>query len=208
MRWSCDRTGFPVLELSKLRLAVHLWPVCKPQFERYLAEPNGPGDTWYEQLLAVWPRASLLNLDSQTYESALIGGIQPAEAQAFAKWLGVGFNLPTTDTWRSVDRALAASPLTESDVASLRSDRNLHRTAGRMLELVLQLSPQNWGQLALLRGGMLEWVSSGPKTFGGLGVPRLQFYSMIMNPQRDRPVQPLRNGRHKFFGFRLVRPLP
>lgn len=207
MHWSCERTGFPVLELPQVQVAVHLWPVCKAQFERYLAEANGPGDAWYEQLLVVSPRLALRHADPHTYEALLLAGVQPAEAQKFAQWLGAGYNLPAVDVWRSVDRFLLAQPFTAADAAALSADVNLHRSAKLLLNVLLQHAPQTWGQLALLRGGLLEWVSSGPKTFGGLGVPRPQFYSLIMNPQRDRPVTPLRDGRYKYFGFRLVRPL-
>src|SRR5437773_9846541 len=69
MQWSCDRTGFPVLELPDLGIAAHLFPVAKVQFERFLAEPvmelaKSPeparyGDVWYEQLLEVSPRVSI-----------------------------------------------------------------------------------------------------------------------------------------------------
>lgn len=207
MRWSCDRTGFPVLELPEAKAAVHLWPVCKAQFERYLAEPAGPGDAWYEEVLAVSPRVSLRNADLESYESALLSGVQPAETQKFALWLGNGYNLPTVETWRVVDRALQSAPLDAVDAAALRESADLSRPAKQLLELVLKLAPQTWSALSLMRGGVLEWVISGPKAFGGLGAPRPHFHSMIMNPQRDRPVQPLREGRHRYFGFRLVRPL-
>jgi formylglycine-generating enzyme required for sulfatase activity len=137
----------------------------------------------------------------------LLAGVHPAESQKFAHWLGNGYKLPTVEQWRSIDRELLATPLTAGQTTELESSPQLSRSARQMLHCILKHSPPNWAGLALMRGGLLEWVSSGPMTYGGLGVPRPQYYSLIINPQRDRPVTPLRPDRNKVFGFRLVRSL-
>ena len=89
MRWFSDRTGFPVLELPAVRLAVHLLPVAKPQFERFLSDPGPYGDAWYEEILAVSPRIALTDPEPDPFESFFLSGIQPTEIAPFAKWLGV-----------------------------------------------------------------------------------------------------------------------
>src|SRR4051794_14923233 len=122
MQWSFDRTGFPVLELPALRLAVHLLPVVKQQFERFLADPGPFGDAWYEEILTVSPRIPLGGRAPEPYESLFLGGVQPAEIPPFAKWLGHGFDLPTADAWRAVDRTLAAEPVNDIDAAALRAN--------------------------------------------------------------------------------------
>src|SRR5438105_13260413 len=99
MRWSVDRTGFPVLELPAVRLAVNLRPIVKQQFERFLAEPGALGDAWYEELLTVSPRIPLTEAQPDPLESLLLAGIQPAEVPPFARWLGSGFELPTVAMW-------------------------------------------------------------------------------------------------------------
>src|SRR5262245_9465259 len=129
MRWSCDRTGFPVLELPALNLGVHLLPVAKAQFERFLAEPQRElyGDLWYEKLLDVSPRIAPREARAGDVESLLLAGILPAEISRFVEWLGEGFALPTTESWRALDAAIREQPLTSAEVDALRSDAGLNR---------------------------------------------------------------------------------
>src|SRR4051812_25305456 len=120
MQWSPDRTGFPVLDLPELGLAVHLVPVSKPQFERFLAEPVAEGglfgDAWYESVLAVSPRLSIRDAQPANYESLFLGGILPTEAERFARWLGTGYDLPKVESWRRVDEYLSMHLLDEAEV--------------------------------------------------------------------------------------------
>lgn len=218
MPLSYDRTGFPVLGLPALGRAVQLLPVAKVQFERFLAEPvfepgESPeagryGDLWYEKILEVSPRLRPPDARAADYESLFLAGILPAETEKFARWLGDGFALPDVTTWRAIDDALREEPLHPDDVATLRSDSSLSRQARAMIDAIIRVrNPQTWGQLMLLEGGLLEWVRQGPQSFGGLGRPRPEFQKLILNPQRDAPVRPVREGRYRYFGFRLVRPV-
>jgi len=209
MRWSFDRTGYPLLELPQVGWAVQLWPVTKVQYERFLAEPTGPGDEWYETLLTISPRVSILNGNEKNYESLFLGGILPEEAVSFARWLGPGFELPKQSDWRIVDQTLTDEKLAEEDVTALRDEAQLHPQARKLLDWRLkQFQPTTWGQLAVLRDGMLEWVALKDGRFGGLGSTRPKFLAAIVNPQRDEPVTPVRPEERKpYFGFRLLRPL-
>ncbi len=206
MQLYCDRTGFPVLKLDKIRLQVLLLPVTKAQFERFLAEPNELDNEWYEQVLAINPRASWQRFRAERREQVFLTGILPSEALAFAHWMGKDFDLPTVDEWRTIDRLLMGNRLTKQDMHRLKS-LPMHRAAWGTVQRVLrQVNPSSWGQLALLRGGLIEWVRSNGE-FWGLGSPRPQFYPNTLNPQRDDPVRPLHNQRLPYFGFRLVRRL-
>jgi hypothetical protein len=209
MRWSFDRTGFPVLEPPQLGWAVQLWPVTKVQYERFLAEPAGPGDEWYETILSVSPRVPILDLNEKNYESAFLGGVLPEEALSFARWLGPDFELPKEGDWRAMDQELMSAALGTEDLASLRADPGFHPQGRRLLEWCLkEFQPETWGQLALLRDGLLEWVALKDGKFGGLGSTRPTFLAVIVNPQRDEPVTPVRPEERKpYFGFRLLRPL-
>lgn len=202
MRLSCDRTGFPLLEWSEAGLEVALLPVTKAQFERFLAEPNEFGNAWYEQVLALNPRVSWRQFGPEERERLFLTGVLPEEALAFLRWLGGGFDLPTVEEWRAMDRWLRAAPL---DVEAL-TQCPLHRSAQAIVRgLLRQSRPRVWGELALLRGGVVEWVREG-RGFGGLGAPRPGFHPNTWNPQRDAPVRPLRaEARLPYFGFRCVR---
>ncbi len=212
MPLSYDRTGFPVLALPALGLAVHLLPVAKAQFERFLAEPvfepetGRYGDLWYEKILDVSPRIRPRDVRAADFESLFLAGILPAEIDRFVQWLGEGFELPDVKSWREIDGAIRDQPLHPDDVAMLRSDLSLNRQARALIEAIIRVrNPETWGQLMLLEGGLLEWVRQGPQAFGGLGRPRAEFQKLILNPQRDAPVRPVREGRYRYFGFRLVR---
>jgi hypothetical protein len=218
MHWSCDRTGFPVLELPAAGVAVHLLPVAKVQFERFLAEPvlepavpPEParfGDSWYETILEVSPRVPLWDETIAECEPLFLAGILPTEATQFADWLGEGFDLPSANVWRDVDRAIREKPLGPDEPNAIRADPRLHRNARWLVDRVIRLRrPATWGQLMLLDHGLLEWVRTGPQTFGGLGRPRPELQKLILNPQRDAPVRPIREGRYRYFGFRMVRPM-
>lgn len=115
MQWSCDRTGFPLVAIPGLGMEVHLLPVTKVQFERFLAEPDAFGDTWYEEALALNPRVPSRQFTAKNRERLFLTGILPEEALAFAKWLGAGFDLPTVTEWREIHKAFAA------ELAPLRS---------------------------------------------------------------------------------------
>lgn len=216
MPLSYDRTGFPVLGLPGLAFAVQLLPVAKAQFERFLAEPvfepgDSPemgryGDLWYEKILEVSPRVRPREARVADLESLFLAGILPAEVDKFARWLGDGFELPDVKTWREIDDALRDEPLHPNDMEMLRSDPSLNRLARDLVEAIVRIrKPETWGQLMLLEGGLLEWVRLGLQTFGGLGRPRSEFQKLILNPQRDAPVRPVREGRYRYFGFRLAR---
>jgi hypothetical protein len=211
MRWSCDRTGFPLLELPELGWSCGLWPVTKAQAEQWLAEPNGPGDDWYAELLAVHERVSWHKSDLTDYEGLLLTGLRPDEALAFAAWLGPEFGLPHRDTWRAAARHLLDIPITADQWVALAGDPHLHPAARWMLEILRQLvRPRTWGELALVRGGVLEWVRGGPPaaSFGGLGEPRPRFHKLIFNPERDAPTRPPGEARSRIFGARLFCTLP
>lgn len=203
MRFFYDRTGFPLVQPDRSGLALSLLPVTKVQFERFLAEPNEFGDAWYEQILSVNPRVSWQRFEGEQREQLFLTGILPAEALAFARWLGEGFDLPTVDEWRKLAQLLSLTPLPAGVQETLRSCP-MHRAAHAILQgLLRQLEPESWGELALLRGGLIEWVRVG-QGFAGLGAPRPQFYPNTFNPLHDDPVRPLREQRLPYFGFRLV----
>ena len=81
MRWSCDRTGYPLLQVPELGVAVSLWPIARPQFEQYLAEPGGRDDDWYAGVLGVAERVSWRDADRHDYERQFMLGLLPEEAE-------------------------------------------------------------------------------------------------------------------------------
>jgi hypothetical protein len=89
---------------------MHLLPVTKLQFERFLCDASVYGDSWYEGLLALNPRVSPRRADAASREGLLLTGVLPDEALAFAAWCGPEYDLPTVDEWRAACAEWARAP--------------------------------------------------------------------------------------------------
>jgi hypothetical protein len=204
MHLTCDRTGFPLVRFPELGLEAMLLPCAKKQFEAFLAEPDERfGDAWYEAVLAVNPRASWRHPPAEGAERLFLTGILPEEALAFLRWLGDGFDLPTIAEWRAIDLGLGRQPL---DADGLERGLAGCCPAARALVTHVQARrPRTWGDLALLRGGLVEWVRDG-REFGGMGSPPAPLLPNIFNPQMPGDVvRPFPGRRVRFLGFRAVR---
>jgi hypothetical protein len=201
MQLQFDQIGFPLVRLD--RLSVSLLPITKLQFERFIAQPNSFGDAWYDQILGINPRLSWRRANLGPREAIFITGVLPSEALAYASWTGIGFDLPSVEEWRVVFRTMTDTLVTKNALREMDSDK-AHPAARAIVESILnQAQPRTWAELALLRGGLIEWVHEG-EGFKGLGIPRPQFLPAVFNPMRDEPLLPLQNGRSRYFGFRLV----
>lgn len=200
MQCSSDRTRFPLVAVAEVNLEVHLLPIAKVQFERFLAEPGGWGDQWYEEVRRIAPRASWPSFDLSERERLFMCGVQPDEALAFATWLGDGFDLPSSTEWRAVYRALRRLPLPDIDPTGWAPAARV--TVERIRE---ELAPSTLGELCLLgrNAGLVEWARSG-EGFAGLGSPRREVLANLWDPLRDASVlHPA--PRLPYVGFRLVR---
>ena len=202
MQFSYDRFGFPLIMLPTLECQVHLLPVTKIQFERFLAEANNDfGDTWYEQVLAINPRVGYRHLTPDNREQLFMTGILPEEAQAFASWMGAGFDLPTVDEWRAIYKTLAAeAPL----LHHLLSQSGANAGHALLKPLFAQFQARSCLELSLMYGGVVKWARQGNK-WVGLGAPRPTFQPNLWHPL-SHDVKPIRpRARVPYFGFRLVR---
>lgn len=204
MQLQFDPIGFPLVRLDGLGLSVSLLPITKVQFERFIAQPNSLGDAWYEKILGINPRLSWRRPDSALRERLFVTGVLPSEALAYASWAGIGFDLPSVKEWRMVLRSLTEARLASTSLRDLRGDK-VHPAARAIVESILdQVQPRTWAELALLRGGVIEWVRED-EGFKGLGIPRQQFLPAVFNPAQDPPLLPLHNERSRYFGFRVIR---
>lgn len=191
MRLFCDDGGFPVIEPDGCAFSLSLWPLFKAQFEAmWTRSPDGSpfGDAWYEQVLARNPRASW-RADGGEPLHWWLSGVTPEEAATVANWSGRA-DLPTSEEWLQADRALSALPFSAEDGAAL-SVLPLHPAARALARRFWgEKPPGTWGELALLRGGILEWVrwrggswNTTRSGFGFLGSPP----KMNLSPQRSGP---------------------
>lgn len=202
MWWSFDKTGFPLFSLYPDGLQIHLFPVTKLQFEMFLAEHNKYGDNWYKEILALNKRVSYKKFTEKDIEGLFITGVLPEEAEEFAQWLGEGFRLPTLAEWRGVYKNLENKHITHKEILY---NKCLDPRAKFIIERLIKfIRPSVWLDLSLLRGGLVEWVKSGP-AYTGLGSPRPDFQPNLWNPLQDEIRPTNSTNRVSFFGFRLVR---
>ncbi len=198
---SFDRTDFPLIVLEGIGIEVHLLPITKSQYERYAAGSNRTVKAGYRQMLTLNPGVPPEDFASDERERLLVAGVLPEEAQAFARWLGEGFDLPTVEEWRAIYLTLSRTFLPLHDLSA----EVVGGTAGIILaQLLAQIDPRSMADLALMREGLVEWVEQG-KTWVGLGAPRPGFFPNLWDPL-DHEVKPIRlDERLPYFGFRLVR---
>jgi hypothetical protein len=201
MLLTCDRTNFPLIAVEEAGLEVHLLPVTKQQFVQFVADSGPLEQARYQKLLtlnpAIGPEESVL----EARERLFVGGILPAEARAFARWLGEGLDLPTIKEWRAVYHAFKRTSLPRQDLAAELADGP---AAAFVAEWAKQMPGYLMLDLSLMRGGLVEWARQG-RAWVGLGAPRPQFQPNLWDPLSHviRPLHP--NERLPYFGFRLIR---
>jgi hypothetical protein len=228
---SSDKTGFPVVELYSLGYRMHLLPVAKVQFERFLIDRNDFGDKWYEEVFMSKedrrthktyplenPRISYTRFSAEQRERLLATGLLVREVSEFAKWLGEGkdegdgedWNVPTVDVWRDCYAKLEAIQLKDvigAMLRELRSDK-YHKSASTFIRsLHKQLNPQNMLEFSLMSGGVFEWVRYGQlyAEHAVLGCPRYSFTVHLLDPVRCSPLLPINPDKERRYdiGFRL-----
>lgn len=203
--WQVDATGYPLIFVKPLEAYVHLFPVTKPQFERFVATGKGHGmdDKWYEERDASNPRASYCNPDVPALERLLMTGVSTDEALAFNRWLGREYKLLSAKDWNDCYEWFEKKP---APAVPRGLAERMSRDALAIWDIVeAQILDQRglvdlW-QLSLMRQGILEWVVELPGRYHALGDPAtdksLRKYS---DPMRLLGAEP---RRHKNLGFRL-----
>lgn len=208
MRLFCDRNGFPELGLDDecgLRLAV--LPMTKRQFEIFLAEPSGLGNSWYSNVLKLNPRVSSKSFDPAKREGLWMTGVTPDEAASFLRWLGGDYRLPSPEEWRRVVRLLDAQPAPR-DLPEQVALAARHPAAREIIARLWRTSrPRSWSEFLLFRGGVVEWLDhpGGPTA---LGAPRPSFFPNTFDVFAGDTVRPLDDRRLPIFGFRPFRSAP
>ena len=226
-QWEVDATGYPLIWIEPLRCFMHLFPVSRPQYERYMAANLhlGYDDRYYQEILQLRSRASCFSRESAPFGQLLMTGVTIEEALSFGKWLGQDFTRFSAVDWQICYDWLAkrAAPLFSTGLKS-----RLSRDAWALWEIIERrhkgLSSSEFtiyqadggmsywerpedrpqylslADLSLHNGGILEWVTERPGSYCGLGDPQNQEYMR-------RPSDPLypQESRLKDLGFRLCR---
>jgi Sulfatase-modifying factor enzyme 1 len=198
-KWEVDASGYPLIFIEPLDAYVHLFPVTKPQFEKFISSGRKPGfgDEWYTELLELNPRVSYRSEDIASPEGLFMTAVTTNEALDFSRWLGRDYHLLTASDWTACSTWFAAQ-----NAVSLSDElrKRLSKDAAAIWDLVETqwLNGQSTLQdLSLMNHGILEWVIERPDRYCGVGEPA----SSKLQRKATDPVRPL--GRLKNLGFRL-----
>jgi hypothetical protein len=201
--WRVDASGYPLIFVEPLEAYVQLFPVTKPQFEKFIASGQQRcfGDEWYEEILALNPRASYRNPDVPARERLFMTAVKSDEALAFAHWMGRDYTLLSAREWSTCYEWFAgrSAPCAPPDLNGRLAGDALavwNTVEEQWLERRRQSSLQ---ELSLMTQGVLEWVVERPGRYCGLGEPAA---SKLQRGAND-PVRPVGGGRLRNLGFRL-----
>ncbi|MGB9182225.1 MAG: hypothetical protein WCB68_23550, partial [Pyrinomonadaceae bacterium] len=203
--WKIDGSGYPLIYVEPLEAFVHLFPVTKPQFEKFIAavRPQGLGDEWYTKILSLNPRASYRSQNILVRERLFMTGITTDEAISFGRWLGRDYTLLSAEEWRIcyewfAEKPAPSIPLELAEGLARDALALWNIVAGQWLE---ERQPPNLQELSLMTQGILEWVIEHAGRYCGLGEPST---SKSQRKASD-PVRPLgpEPRRLKNLGFRL-----
>ena len=199
--WRIDRSGYPLIHIEPLRCYLHLFPIAKAQFERFLAGENAGdwGDREYVEMLKSNPRASYRAPSQPKYEQLFLTGVRPKEANAFGAWLGDAYSLPDERQWLAAYDWLANQPV-PAPPPDLAED-----ALAIWQIIVAQQSPTRLLDLSLMCEGVREWVTlvDSVEKHGGMGCPTSRFPTLSRNPRKLVSVTTTET-RQDAYGFRLL----
>lgn len=202
-RWRVDASGYPLIFVEPLGAYVHLFPVTKQQFEKFIASDRQRelDDEWYEEILTLNPRASYISSNMPARERLFMTGITPDEALAFGRWLGRDYQLLTAQEWHTCYEWFAdqSSPSAPPDLSEPLSQDALVIWNTVSCQWLERCGQSNLRELSLMTQGILEWVVERPGRYCGLGEPVASKFQRKAND----PVRPVGQRRLKNLGFRL-----
>jgi hypothetical protein len=200
-RWKIDRTSYPLIRIDPLRSYIHLFPIAKIQFERFIADHSQSSwsDEEYAELLRLNPRASFRAKRCTNYEQLFLTGITPEESTAFGAWLGDEYGLPDQQQWLTCYDWMANQPIPEPP-------EGISDDAFAIWQIIVaERKPRTLLDLSLMSEGIKEWVKIVGKTdrYGGLGCPVQRFHTLSRNPRTLVHLTTL-EPRLNAYGFRLL----
>jgi hypothetical protein len=201
-RWYIDRSGYPMIFVEPLEGYLHLFPVTKPQFERFLAAGNKYtwGDEEYGELLKQNPRLSYRATQQVKYERLFLTAVKPEEAKAFGNWLGERYGLPGEKQWLTCYDWLARQPITDPPSGLAQDALAIWQS------LLAQQTRHTLLDLSLMCEGVKEWVmlEGQIEKHGGLGCPSRRFSALRRDPRKLVTLTST-EVRQQAYGFRLLK---
>lgn len=210
-----DRTGFPLIAVAELGLWVHLFPVTKLQFEEWLAEPDTPGDHFYDEAQGLSeqvgsgapsrgnPRIVWRDITGapSSYVRILMTGLQPRVCLQFAGWLGKAYDLPSVDEWRIIQQSWGSRD-------ALCPPSNCPEVAARLWQKLYEAKqPKTLLGQSFMDQGIIEWTweDEARSSVACLGRPHTDVLGNTWKVGERLPLPVDPDGRFWLSGCRLVR---
>lgn len=215
-----DKTGFPLVDAADLPFAILWLPVTKIQFEHFLVDTELYDSDWYQKNIQANGRISPGSANTSNYWQLFITDILPQAAQQYADWCGPGFNLPTSQQWKTALHYFAQSPDSPDFLNTLCTRPIVNERARAIAKIFDNLTAQDVWQLSRsrymcdqmgMRLGLMEVVYENEQrnSFCAWGQPNKRLYATANNPLVDAmPMQFIdrtRGVNMKYGGFRLIR---
>ena len=216
-----DRTKFPMLWIDAIDAYMSWVPITKVQFEYFLCDRPEPrfNEKWYDEVLARNARVSPGKIRHNDYWRALITGVTPDDAKAFAEWCGHDsdetYELPTRKEWFDAYQALRVQ---EALPFSVLATLELTRRAETLLQKLdaaaekfqsqgtQKESQRSLADSMLMHDGVFEWVIDEENRWGGAARPHPELGGGLINLDGGRPKYPTQvDPPPQYYGFRLIK---
>lgn len=205
-----DRTNFPLIKIDPLNIFVHVLPVTKIQFERFLsdhyASPDSQGYT--SSIIDLNPRISPRNFNADEAWKIFATALLPDEIARFTSWLGPSYRLPTRQEWITTKEWLENINADVFQNAILELN-GMNILANILIQKIFEVySAKNALDVCMQLNTIMEWTKDtlDSKQLALIGAPDRRLFSSLERTDYLSPMYPINyNKRIAYAGFRLIK---
>lgn len=205
-----DRTNFPLIKIDPLNTYIHVLPVTKIQFERFLSDPYASPDSqeYTSSIIELNPRIPPNDFNADEAWKIFATALLPDEINRFTNWLGPSYRLPTRQEWITTKEWLEhinadafqieISKLNEMNILANTLIRKIYEvySAKSALDVCMQLNT------------IMEWTKDAldSKQLALIGAPDRRLFSSLDRTDYLSPMYPINySKRITYAGFRLLK---
>lgn len=205
-----DRTNFPLLKIDPLNKFIHVLPVTKIQFERFLSDPDASPDS-QEYILSITklnPRISTSNFNADEAWKIFATALLPDEIARFTNWLGPTYRLPTRQEWittkewlENINANIFHEEISRPNGMNIFAKNIIHK-------IYEVFSVKSMLDVCMLLNTIMEWTkeSIDPKQLALIGIPDHRLFSSLDHTDYLSPMPPINySKRIAYAGFRLLK---
>jgi len=205
-----DKTGFPLVKVDTINGFVHLLPITKIQYERFLSDPTVNLDSQgYYSVLELNPRISPARFNKDNAWKLLATAILPEEIDRIAGWYGADYRLPTQSEWLAIVDWLRGVELA-SFLGSVRERKGeINPLALTIIQKVAEAySVKHVADICLFINVVLEWVRENNRLgrLALIGIADRRLFTSIEHNNYRSLLYPINiQKRITYAGFRFIK---